>query len=382
MQHLRAVRIGEANVAEPNRTRERRARPFGQSLRLGRVGNGRLGGQHLVDTDQRGGRALSECDRHADVAQRPDEHDEVAVEGDEFTDRHSPVDDTVPTECKNCDQAERRQEIDPRQESTADLRRTERHLTNVVGLLAQFRHLRTLGTEALDDANARDRFLDDVGQLCLFGLNCQDRRMDGVAETASQQVDERKRQQGNEREQRLAEGEDHHDEENLHHVRQREGNHHDECLHQTEVARRSAHQLPRLGDVVVADVQALEVGEQPLAQRRFGRAAFAEGNPTSERGEDTRHHPGRGDEEGPKDQRPVALDSLSMPRRNRLGTDTFAMLQTMPTATPMARPRRCSRRVSPSSFHPRRPAFRSSCGSGPDIADHGTPMLASHPSQC
>ena len=56
-----------------------------------------VGSLRQLKTRPCGSRTLAEGDGHADVAQRPDEHDEIAVERDEFTDSHPTVDHTVAT---------------------------------------------------------------------------------------------------------------------------------------------------------------------------------------------------------------------------------------------------------------------------------------------
>ena len=110
--------------------------------------------------------------------------------------------------------------------------------------------------------------------------------------------------------QKLEEGEDDDDTDDLHHVRQSERNHDDEALHEAEIARGAAHQLTRLRNVVIPDVQSLQVREETFAQRCLGRSTFAECDPTPESGEGSGDHPGTRNEKSPEEQGTVPFDSL------------------------------------------------------------------------
>jgi hypothetical protein len=138
-----------------------------------------------------------------------------------------------------------------------------------------------LGAEALHHPHAADALLHHRGQLRLLGLHGEHRGVDACARTECAST--------------LSTGSGasamsassgcwmasttttwrHHQ------VRRGERDHHDEALDLLQVARRTAHQLPGLGVVVVGHVQPQDVGEQLLAQLGLGEAALAEREPSA-----------------------------------------------------------------------------------------------------
>ena len=78
------------------------------------------------------------------------------------------------------------------------------------------------------------------------------------------------------REQRVDAHEDHGDRDDRDQVRDRERDQHDDALDLLQVGVGPAHQLAGLRPVVEGEVQALEVGEQPVAQLGLGPAGLPE----------------------------------------------------------------------------------------------------------
>ena len=86
---------------------------------------------------------------------------------------------------------------------------------------------------------------------------------------------------------------DHGDREHGDDVGDRERDHHDEGLDLLEVGVGPAHQLAGLGAVVEREVEALEVGEEPVAQVGLDPAGLPEGEVAAQPGEDADHDRGR-----------------------------------------------------------------------------------------
>ena len=302
-QHRCGRVVSEVHVIEAHAADRRAARTgLRQVDGSRRIGDFWHCGQHLVDAQQGRRGPLTEGNRHAQVAQRKHEQRDVLHELEHLPVAHLAVEHAVPTDAQHGDHAQVRQQVERRQERAADLRRVERDASDVVGLDAQLVGLHLLGTEPLDHPNAADALLDDGGELRLLDLHRQHRRMDAVREALRQQVDDRQRRQGDEREQRLRR-EQHHDDRGDHRqVGRSDRDHHDEALDLLQIARRAAHQLPGLRVIVEADVQSHDVREQLLAQSGLGHPALAKGEQAPPSREDSSDHCGSGDEAGPEPQ--------------------------------------------------------------------------------
>ena len=267
-----------------------------QSGGLDRVLDLGHGGQHLVDTLQRRTGTLAPGDGHPHHPQRDDEQRDVGVERHQFADRHLAVEHAVSTDGEHGDQAELGQQLHRRHVEGADLGGPERHVANVVGLLLELGDLDLLGAEAFDDTHAGHCLLDDGGQLGLLGLHLADDRMDAAREPRRREVDERQRSHRHEGEHRVGDEENDRRGDDQHDVGDRDRHHRDEHLHEVEIARRPAHQLTRLRPVVIADVEAHDVVEQPLAELGLGPARLTEGEVAAERGERAGDEAGDGDQ--------------------------------------------------------------------------------------
>ena len=209
----------------------------------------------------------------------------------------------MPTDPENEDQTDRRQDVDCRQEARPDPCCIQRDAADLVGLLSELGGLHPFGTETLDHPNTGHALFNHRRQRCLTDLDGHHGRMDRGAEPSRREVDERQRCKGEQGQQRIAVDEQNQDRDQLEQVADHQRDHHDERLQLLQVARCAAHQLTRLGVIVIADVQAEDVIVQPLAQTRFGGPALAEGEPPPPTGEHTRDDADRADDQRPLQQR-------------------------------------------------------------------------------
>ena len=90
----------------------------------------------------------------------------------------------MPAVSQHCDESQRWEQVDGGEESTTNARSFEGYRPDVVGLLAQFFELHTLGTETLHDSNTGHALFHHAGQLCLLVLYCKHRGMDTTGESS------------------------------------------------------------------------------------------------------------------------------------------------------------------------------------------------------
>ena len=200
-EHRPAAPVGEGDALEAQL-----ARPSGNPCAPGRSATAASVDEHLVDAagGRDGARNLPE--EHADHAQRPDEHQHVEVGGDDVADREV-TEHLVAAVPEDADEAERREQVDHRQESGAQVRGLDRALVHGLGL-PQRLDLAPLGAEALHDAHAGDRLLDDVRHLGEPLLQLQADRVHALREPRCGDVEDRERGQREEREAGAAVDED------------------------------------------------------------------------------------------------------------------------------------------------------------------------------
>ena len=142
----------------------------------------------------------------------------------------------------------------------------ERLVEHVVGLGFEALGLQALRPEALHDADARDRLLDDARQVAELLLELQRDRGDAVREAGRGDVEQGQRTEGEQ-----GEGDalrHHHDDDgDDDEQRRREERQQDhDLVDLLDVGVGTRHQLTGLRLVVEREVQLLEVGEQPLAE--------------------------------------------------------------------------------------------------------------------
>jgi hypothetical protein len=171
--------------------------------------------------------------------------------------------------------------------------------------------LHVLGTEPLDHPHAGDRLLDHGRQLCRLALDAHDVGEQAAREPGGQDVEEGQGPEREDGEDRVDGGEDDGDGQDGHRVRDGERDQHHEQLHLLQVGVGSAHELAGLGLVVEREVQALQVGEQAIAQRRLDPAGLPEREVATQPGEAGRGHRHDAEQDGPAPQggRVVRLDA-------------------------------------------------------------------------
>ena len=169
--------------------------------------------------------------------------------------------------------------------------RLHRHLVQVVGLGGAAGGLDVLGAEPLHHPDARHRLLDDRGELGRLLLDADHRRVQLRWRTAWRSTltngsdpEGQQRQQPGRCGSRMHGDRQHRDQ-----VGDRERDQDDEVLDLLQVGVGPAHQLTGLLAVVEREVQALEVGEHPVAEDRLGPAGLAEREVAAEAGEGGGH---------------------------------------------------------------------------------------------
>ena len=285
------LRVAERHVVEPHVPA-----PGRQRRGVGDIDHPRLGGEHVVHPLGGGGGPLCLGEDHPEHAERPDHQCHVGVERRQLADGQLTVDHEVPAVAEHGDEPDVRHQLHGRQVGGPDPHRVHRGVVDVVGLGVEARHLEPLGAEAFHHPNARHRLLHHGGQLRRLLLHPHDGGADPGAEPPAEVVHERQADQGRHR-QSDVDGEQHdRRDQDGEEVRDRERDHHEERLHLLEVGVRPRHQLTGLGPVVEAEVELLQVGEEPVAQRGLGRPGHVEGEVAAHPGED------RGDDAGTEDQ--------------------------------------------------------------------------------
>jgi hypothetical protein len=140
-------------------------------------------------------------------------------------------------------------------------------------------------------------------------------------EALAEDVEERERAEGEQREAPVDEEQDHRDRNDGDGVGDGEGDEHDELLDLLQVGVGPAHEVAGLHAVVVGEVEALEVGEHLISQARLDDAGFAERPvPTQPReggGQQRRDADGGrpGDERGPVARDDALIDGPLDERR-------------------------------------------------------------------
>ncbi len=111
------------------------------------------------------GRALGHSERDPERAHRPDQHQQVGVEGAELSERDAPVDDLPAADEEDRREPELWQEADERAVEGLDPVGDHRLLEHAADAVRETPLLPRLCGEGLDDAHARDVLLDVRRQL-------------------------------------------------------------------------------------------------------------------------------------------------------------------------------------------------------------------------
>ncbi len=142
-----------------------------------------------------------------------------------------------------------------------------------------------LGGKALHDPHACNGLFDHGRQLRRLLLHSHHRRVQAGREALGEHVHERQRPEGEHRQHRVDPHEDHEHRKDGGQVGDGEGHEHDGVLDLLQVGVGPAHELTGLLAIVVGEVEALEVGEEPVAQHGFGVTGLPEGRVAPQAGE-------------------------------------------------------------------------------------------------
>ena len=157
-QGVRTRPVAEGHVAQLHAPAPRRQR-------RGAADDRRLAVEDLEQPRARRGRALRHAERDAEHPHRPDQHQQVRVEGGEVAQRQRPVDDLAPAHEQDHGQADVRQEGQERVVERALARGDHRLVEDARHIAAEALELARLGREGLDHAHAGDVLLDVRGDL-------------------------------------------------------------------------------------------------------------------------------------------------------------------------------------------------------------------------
>jgi hypothetical protein len=157
VEHRVVALVAEADGLEANVAAHRAL----QLLRVPRLPQLRLRLQHLRDPAARAERLLQGRHPLAEHAQRPDEHHDVGVEGDERADGELAADHAAAAEPQHGRDPEQRQHLQHGDEDRVEPRQVECALHDLVASAAEAALERVPGAEALDDPDPADGLLDE-----------------------------------------------------------------------------------------------------------------------------------------------------------------------------------------------------------------------------
>ncbi len=256
------VAVAQADPPELDVSAARR-----QRRRARRVGQLGLAVEDLEDARARSRGALGQVQGHAERAQRADEHVQQQVEGRELAERQVGVDDGVAAEQQDGGDAELWQEADRRVVGGFKARRHHRLLERTPDAAAEALQLARLAREGLDDAHAGDVLLGVGGQFGDALLGLLDRRARAAAVAVGDHHHERRRGERDQAQPRV--DHDHHDAREHDREHELQDEHEavaEEEAHGRQVDGGPAHQLAGLLVVEEAELQALQLAVEALAQ--------------------------------------------------------------------------------------------------------------------
>ena len=188
--------------------------------------------------------------------------------------------------------------------------------------------LAVLLTEALHDAHAGDVFLDDVGDVACLLLRVPTRGEHRRAQLHRGDEEQRRDREHDQREQRREpeHGAERHDEQQD--VRDADREELQEALHERDVGRRAAHELPGRQLVVTREVEALQLGEDRGAEVVLHVERDAPATEPAEVGEDERRHAHEDHQDQPgREGLTVALTVLRLGRDHVVDHDALHQRQ-------------------------------------------------------
>ncbi len=257
------------NVTSRSSTRPRAA---GERLRAGRGGQLRRAVEDLEQARARRGRALRHAEREAELAHRPDQHQQVRVERGEVAEREAPVDHLAPADEQDHRQPDAGQEADERVVERAQPRRLHRLVEHARDRLLEALELARLGRERLHHADARDVLLDVGRQLGDPLLDLLQRGARAAPVAGGDQHHERHREQRQRGQPRLQ----HEHRDRREQDRQRALGDEDQAVaeeeaHRLQVDGRARHQLAGLLAVEERRFERLQVAVHQVAQVELDR---------------------------------------------------------------------------------------------------------------
>ena len=254
------------------------------------------------------------------------------------------------------DQAEVGEQLHRREEAGPDASGAHRLAEDVVGLLREPAGLHALGAEPLHHSHPRDRLLDDGGELGGLAPGCPSPRggVGGRSACAAMLRNGRLPSASSVSSGSIVEQDDG-DGEHRDGVGDRQRDHHDERLDLLEVGVGAAHELTGLRVVVEAEVELLDVREEPVAQVSLDPARLPEGEVPPQPGEDgrdrSRRHRSAATSRAARTSSPLSMP-LSTAPLTRSPLLTLPTVHISPTLTPAAMPQRRGHMAWRISFQP------------------------------
>ena len=287
----------------------------GKRRRAWRARQARSAIEHLEDARARCGRTLGEVEDHAERAHRRYEHVHVEIELGELAERQVGVDNFLAAEQEHRRQPELGQEADHGVVSRFQAGGDHRLAEDAPDAVAEPLQLARLAREGLDHAHAGDALLGVCGQLSYPLLGLLDRRPRAMPVAVGDYDYERHGYQHDQRERRV---DDEHGDTGQRDREDRLQDEHEpvaeEEAHGLQVNGRARHQLAGLLAVEEAELQALQVAIQTLAQVVLD----AERDPPGDQPPPVHEpptHDHRGEDQPGQDQQPVAVVVARRPVR-------------------------------------------------------------------
>ena len=313
VEHRRAASVTEGHPLEADR-----ARAVGQRAGVRRIVDGGIGREDRIDTTGGGGRAGKLTHEHPDHAQRPDEHEDEEVRGDDVADGQLVVEHLMPAVPQDADEAEGRQQVDEGHEVRAQACLVHRAVVDTVGLRREPGPLHALDPEALDHTHARDTFLDDSREVRQLLLELHADRVHAVVEPGGGEVEQGQETEREQRESRTPQQQNHGDRDHLDGARDRQRHEQHDVVYLLNIGVRVGHQLAGLRLVVEREVQALEVRDELLADVGFDAPRETERRVAAQPGADGLDRTNRDDRGGEDEgQAGAALCDPVVDRRAR-----------------------------------------------------------------
>ena len=313
---------GRLRVAEGDAGELHPAAPRRQRRRARRAHDPRRAVEQLEQPRARGRRALGHPQRDAELAHRPDQHQQVRVEGGEVAERERPGDDLAPAGQEDHREPHARQEADERVVVGAQPGRRHGLVEDAADRPLEGGELARLGREGLHHAHAGDVLLHVRGQLGDALLDLLQRRPRAVPVAGGDQHDDRHRRQRQGGQPGL-QGE--HGRGGQHDGERALGDEDEpvaeEEPHGLQVDRGARHQLAGLLGVEEPQLERLEVAVHEVAQVDLDGQRHAPGDQPARHGQ---REPRQGDEHdgaGQEPQRPLVagahvVDRLARQPRN------------------------------------------------------------------